>query len=342
MKILNATLVNIQSHPHSSIEFHPNLNVITAPSDSGKSVIIRGIKLGITNKASKNIRRKKSKSSKVILSDKLISLCRYKDDKTNQYEITTNGKKKSFSAVGRKVNDTIRGLINLSEVNIQEQKDTFFLINQSSGAVARELNKVSGLSTIDAVLKKVNKAISELKTTIRFKNMDIQELEIFISENAWVIEADKDLKVIEELNESMININHELVELSSLVESYDYYKNELKRMLPDSVYGDLNELDKINLEIENIDSEINEVDELLKSHKKYSDKLKSIHTIDLSELEFILADIESLDDTIEEIETICESISEIELQMQISERELDSINKKLSAFKICPTCKRPM
>ena len=100
MKILDLLLENIQSHPRSKIQFHPNLNVIRAQSDVGKSVIIRGLKFVITNKASKNIRRRKTDYSEISISDGNNIISRCKDDKVNGYILAQIDKKpKKFKAL---------------------------------------------------------------------------------------------------------------------------------------------------------------------------------------------------------------------------------------------------
>ncbi len=103
MKILDLELINIQSHPHSKIQFHPNLNVIRAQSDVGKSVIIRGLKFVITNRASKNIRRRRTETSEVILSDGESTVGRYKSDKINGYTVDDKGNVHSFKALGKDI-----------------------------------------------------------------------------------------------------------------------------------------------------------------------------------------------------------------------------------------------
>jgi len=343
MKILQAGITNIQSHPHSQIEFHPHLNVITAPSDSGKSVIIRGLKLGITNKSSKNIQRKRSTSCKVSFNDKKIFVARYKDSKSNTYEVQEKGKRKrSFAAVGKKVNDTIKGIINLSEINIQEQKDTFFLINQSSGAVARELNKVSGLSEIDLILKKVNKAISELKTEIKFKNGDIQELETFIREHGWIIQADADLKELEKLEAEISELTRETLELDSMIDAYAHYQKEMDKLIPSSIDNEIADMLKMINVLDEIDESIQFSGELISQHEQHSTALNTTEDIDLSELESLFADITKAAKDIDEIEELSMQYDELDRQQQQIESSIRITEKQLRSFKMCPTCKRPM
>ena len=50
--ISQLTLRNFQSHKASRLRFHPGVNVITGPSDSGKTALLRALLWAVRNRPS--------------------------------------------------------------------------------------------------------------------------------------------------------------------------------------------------------------------------------------------------------------------------------------------------
>jgi DNA repair exonuclease SbcCD ATPase subunit len=68
------------------------------------------------------------------------------------YKIITNGKTKRFSAMNKKVPEAVTALLNMTEVNVQKQLSSPFLLAGSAGEAARFLNGIIKLDKIDTVL----------------------------------------------------------------------------------------------------------------------------------------------------------------------------------------------
>lgn len=172
--IQKVRIKNLQSHKDSLIEFHKGVNVIVGDTDSGKSAIIRSLDKVVNNKLpSKNILSNWGGVLSVELTVDDTSLI-LKHDKRDSYIL--NGTK--FAAVGNAVPDEIKNLINLDEINMQAQIDSFFLLNETPGYVATYLNKIANLEQIDSTNKSIKKELNETKRNIEHEKKDLQAKEV--------------------------------------------------------------------------------------------------------------------------------------------------------------------
>jgi len=347
MKILELELTNIQSHKNTKFTFSPFLNVIKGianSSDIGKSVVIKGLRLLIENRASKKIRTTGATSpSSVIASDGVVTVGRVKDDKLNGYFIKEEGKEdKDFKAIKTDIPHDVQKALNLSEVNIQLQRDTFFLIDDSPGQVAKELNKVSGLSTIDATLKRINSEITSITGNIRTQNEIIEKCKQGIEYSKWSLSASNDLEVIEGLQDVVDSLSDKRKETTSLVESYSFYSNQMKGLLPLSIIDDFKEIVSIQNEISKMESASIIVENNINGFLSAQEKIKEITVLDLTEISSLQDKIDELRTDKNELSLVLNSYNRLSVSLKEIDKELLKTQAELNKIEICPTCNRPM
>lgn len=185
MMIESIELVNYQSHSKSRVEFDHGLNVIVGSSDSGKSSIIRALLTAITNSPSGEdlITHGQEELSVVVGVDgKTVERRR---GKKNEYFLDGE----VFAAFGRDVPQPIKDLFNLTEVNVQKQHDTVYLLSESPGEVARKLNQIVRLEKIDEVTKKLGSKQRDTKLQIRNAESEIESFQKQIEDLSWIDEA---------------------------------------------------------------------------------------------------------------------------------------------------------
>lgn len=176
-------LENFQSHRSTILEFDPGVNAIIGISNHGKTAILRGLYWARNNQpagdsfVSKWARDKKGKQveqTNVIVIKDGISLIRGKGPDLNGYQIGTQ----KFEALGKGgLPEEVSQFFNTSEVNIQEQMDSPFLIGTSSAEIARFLNKIVDMSDIEIYL-------SAIESKKRANVKDIKFIKKEIS-NTW-------------------------------------------------------------------------------------------------------------------------------------------------------------
>jgi DNA repair protein SbcC/Rad50 len=154
---------NFQSHKNTFLEFDKGVNVIVGPSDSGKTAIIRALRWLVWNKPMGSAFRSNwNGTTKVIAEfesgDKIIR----EKDKSDTYYFNDL----EFKAFGSSTPEDIAKALNMSEVNLQLQLDTPFLLSDTPGQVAAYFNKIAGIDKIDLANKNVKKEITNTKQSI--------------------------------------------------------------------------------------------------------------------------------------------------------------------------------
>jgi len=188
--IKSVEIKNFQSHKNTHIEFDPGLNIISGPSDSGKSGVLRALSWLIKNRPSGNSikswqsGKKDSVEVAIGLPEGTVQKIRSNDKAFYIHPIIGN-----LEAVGRDVPSEISELLNLTDFNIQPQHDPYMLLNSSPGQVAKLLNDLVGLSSIDSSLKALNSDTINLKRKVESDQGIISNCENEIEKLAWVDDA---------------------------------------------------------------------------------------------------------------------------------------------------------
>jgi len=167
--IKSVGIQNFQSHVETELSFHPGLNVITGDSDNGKSAILRAILWLVNNRPSGDSFKnwdaplKETVAVEVSFDKHTISLSR----ESNKNSYVLNGGN-PLSAIKTDVPQEVSELLNLSEYNVQTQHEGYFLLKESPGEVARKLNDLVGLDTIDLLYKNIGSKIKEINSDVRY------------------------------------------------------------------------------------------------------------------------------------------------------------------------------
>lgn len=338
MKLLKLALLNIQSHEKSLVRFSPYLNAIIGTTDSGKSSILRGIIQLATNKLKwDDLRRWDSKSSVISLSDEKNIIKRVKSSSKNAYVV--NGK--TLGTVRTDVPDSVFNLLNINEINIQHQKDSWFLIDKSKAHISREINKVAGLSIMDRSIQALNKKIREIKDRIRSDNNHILESENALMEFDWVAKSNVELSVLEKYEEKISNLEEKIEELNGILMNIDKENENLKNLLPESIITEIKSIFEGNEKIELLEDQINELKDILSELSKFKLIMEKVVEIDTTELEDTKEKIKSTEGAIDVIEDILNDLNEEKENNILIEQKIEMINNKLKKIKVCPTCKAP-
>jgi len=154
---------NLQGHKYSLLEFHKGVNIIKGRSHAGKSSLFRALQWALQNTPSgfhfKSHFAKEKDTTEVSIefdNDEFIS--RKRDNKFNGYCISTKGE---LEALRTDLPDEVKIITKMDSINLQSQGDKYFMLQESPGTVAKELNKIVGLDIIDAVNAKVSKIVKD-------------------------------------------------------------------------------------------------------------------------------------------------------------------------------------
>ena len=304
--IKSIRLRNFQSHRDNTFNFTTGVNSVVGVTDAGKTACIRALKWITTNRPlgnsfisnwAKESRVDKNgviddKKAKQILpcivtietTEHLVE--RYKMGLKNTY--TVDGVE--LEAVGTSVPQEVLDALNFENINIQYQLDAPFLLTETSGEVARMLNKIVKLDDIDSTTRAI----------ISYK----QKLERGEKSLAYEIEVlEKELSVID------------ITEITNTVELYELMSEKLEGIKKDiEVLGDaVNNIHFIESRLEK-----EELIDLMSAKLKELDTLfavKDKNNVDMS----------ALLDGIEDIEELGEAIAQTSWVLDIEIEDIDSV-----------------
>jgi len=263
-------LRNFRSYENASFNFCPGINGIIGVSQSGKTNILRALRLLIFLQPA-GIGFVRNKDEKLIaeveVTTKENSTVSIKKGK-GVAEYSLNGNK--FRKFGRQVPDEITQALNISEINFQDQFDPPFLVTSKPSEVSKVINAATGMDDFDEWINTVN---SKLRTLKAEKTVFEVELE------KSLIVLDK-MDGLEDVEPILFEANMFKKERLKAEKKYDRLKEnystiqdiKLKIKCEKKVLGLRSIIDELN----KVSSEIELIDEQCEVLEKYQEIKKSI------------------------------------------------------------------
>jgi len=198
-------LKNFQIHKDSLLEFSPGINFIKGETHNGKSSIVRALRLIAFNDplTDEYLHEGKTTTIKADIDGNTVTKIRSKSK--NEYKVNNGPSLKAFRT---KVPEEVSQVLNLTTQNFQEQKEPYFLIQNTPTERMSILDNIAGFEEIKNILSNANLEVHRISSGINALKERIEEHQ----------EQLKDYKGVEEKYnqvESTLN-NLELVK---------YYKN---------------------------------------------------------------------------------------------------------------------
>jgi exonuclease SbcC len=231
------TIQNFQSHKQSVLNFHEGVNCIIGVSDSGKTAIIRDLKLIQTNRPSGSAFQSRwggETISQIKTPTDVITLSLDEKGKSREYDL--NGT--VFKAFGTDVPEEIQQALNMNEINLQAQFDQPFLLTSTAGEVAAHFNRIAHIDQIDVATKKVNGWINNINSVLGHPeekdrpatglNKTLKELNEYLESFPDMEKLEIDIEVLEEMSEKrQAKINRQS-KLGSLISSIQGTEKEIE------------------------------------------------------------------------------------------------------------------
>lgn len=267
--IRSIKIQNFQSHENTKLEFCNGVNIIVGPSDSGKTAILRALNWLVNNRPMGDDFRSNWGGDTLVRleTDMDLVIDRIKSDKDNCYILHTDEEEIDFKAAGRDVPEDIKQILNLDPINLQFQLDGPFLLSKSAGEVAKYLNQIIKLDSIDSSLSSVNRRIKNQAGEIANFQTNLSSLKDELEEFVWIEKAEAELENLESLDR----------DCGWLAEEIDHINRTLKQI--ESVNEEIEEfklLTRMEKEVENLSSLINEIEQDKEHLLKLSDLVDSI------------------------------------------------------------------
>lgn len=186
---------NFQSHENTVLKLHPGINVVVGASDSGKSAIVRALRWLVWNKPGGDAFRSTWGGDTVVTLqlDTGSQVRRVRTSKINEYSIDNE----VYHAFGSEPPEDVQKLLNFAEINLQQQLDRPFLLDNSPGQVAQYLNSVAHLDVIDRATSSINGWVRGLNTQLKHLEEQQSKFQERLEEFAYLPEMESDIQGLE-------------------------------------------------------------------------------------------------------------------------------------------------
>lgn len=344
--IKKVELHNFQSHEYTEMEFDRGLNVILGNSDVGKTAILRAIKWALYNepKGDYFIRQgEKDVSCKVTFSNGVVVERLKTPSKNSYFLVDASGNEMRFEGFGIDVPKEITDVTNMYKVsldnsnnktilNIAEQLDGPFLLNDQASLRASAIGRLIGVNYVDDALrtvvrdnKRTNQEIVEL-----IKNKE--DLKKQLDEFSYIKEYKEKFEKITKIRNKIKTLKDRLELISKLKENLDKNRIELEDV--SNLVEKFKSLNQLEIIIPNLENSLlkknnfeNYLNKILKTHRE----------IDL--INNNLNKLKSLDDFSLRVSKISENKNSLAIYENLYDkykkniRELSEVNKDIKHYK---------
>lgn len=283
-------LRNIEIHKNSMLIFTPGVNFITGSSDNGKSSVAKALNWIIKNRPSGTVlvrrgqtearalaqigKKRVSREARVVKKSRTLKL--------NQYQVNRD----VFKAVSREVPEEVATVMDMNEVNVQGQFETFFLLQDNPGQVAKKFNTIMGLDVIDTSLKKSTKIVNQANAAIKAAEQTVEDCKYDLSQFEDLEAVEKSVARAEQKTKKIQALYEKIKSAEKLFEQYQDVKDQYDDIIfilgaEEKANQAQNLLTKINKQRQNIgnaqkqiknlsriETTINDQDHFLGSEKK--------------------------------------------------------------------------
>lgn len=225
--LVRATIENFQAHKKTVLEFHKGINIITGPTDSGKSAIRRALWWNFTNRPvgtkfvsdwNKDAKGFPVEPTRVLLEFDDASVERVRvgsDADDNQYKIGGL----TLGAIGKDAlpPPEVLKAWNINESNFSGQHDPPFLLSIPAGQVAEYLNRSVHLELIDEALTRADVDKRALNKELKQAEADCKAFLEQVNALRWVDKAQELFKAWEAKSADLAAMQAEKAELEDLL-----------------------------------------------------------------------------------------------------------------------------
>ena len=201
--IKSVELHNFEGHINTHIDWDKGFCVLSGTSGAGKSSIRRAITWVVTNRPSNtsiinwDCFDKKGNLNNTctvtLIMENGNSVTRERSPTFNGYKILHKGatEEKVLEAIGRDIPEEVTLALGFTDVNCQAQFDRPFLIDMSSGDVAKYINKLVNMEDADLYQSNVEQKRKANDKELKRVTFELEEHKTKLQEYSWIEGAQK-------------------------------------------------------------------------------------------------------------------------------------------------------
>lgn len=240
--IKNVELHNFQSHSDTKLEFDRGLNVILGNSDAGKTAILRAIKWALYNepKGDYFIRQGERDVSVTVTFSNGVVVERSRTPSKNSYYLKdAHGEEMRFEGFGLDVPKEITDATNMYKIsldnsnnksilNIAEQLDGPFLLNEQASLRASAIGRLIGVNYVDDALRSVVRDNKRISQEIESLKKNKEDYKIQLKEFDYIKDYKSRFDKISNIRDKIKNLQDRLNLISKLRDDYEDNKKEIE------------------------------------------------------------------------------------------------------------------
>jgi exonuclease SbcC len=346
-------LKNFRCHKDTTLSFHPGINAIIGPSDSGKSTILRGLEWLLYNSPSgeKMISHwnKKDNGGPIepttfLLTTGKWSFTRIRKPGFNGYII--NGDEKSALGKGG-VPQELKDVLKIEKLNFAAQFDKPFLLFESSGDIAKYLNSLIDLSIIDETLSASDSRKTTIKKDLLVQKMQLVEAEKELNKLSWLKDAApllEKMEVLEKKEREIAITSPSLSLLLNSIQEKELEKKGIKKIIK-LMKHPLEEgivllplIESKSIQYKNLSALLESITMAEEEKSIYKERMKKLQP--LEKLEDYFQRLIPLENKIRSIIALIKTATDSKMEMVRYTGVMNALKKEFPA--LCPVCGGPL
>lgn len=228
---------NFESHENTVLEFDDKFSLIMGPSNSGKTSIIRALKVVSFNEFKQDSVRYGAKFCEITVHTERGTVKAKRGKNINEWDVTPkDGKTEHFESAGKGVLDCVSNIIGLKiitlgdttiKANVMDQLEGHFMMSEVDGKGisgslrAQIIDEISGLSGIEPLIRDIG--LDNLRVTKEIKQLDETntDLKTKLHNEQLLEKTEKALNEVSKLYNNYLNKSQTLNGAQSLNSTVD-------------------------------------------------------------------------------------------------------------------------
>jgi DNA repair protein SbcC/Rad50 len=348
--IVAVEIHNFQSHENSKFNFHPGTNIIIGSTGSGKTACIRALRWVIWNRPSGDALRSWWGGDTWVRIDTEKGYVVRSKDKIDKYVLYIHNKKEEleFKAFSTGVPEEISAFFNISEVNLQMQLDSPYLISKTPGEIASHFNKIAKLEEIDISNQNINNWIRKINSNISYQKDAKEKAIADLAKYDFLEKAEIKLELLETQYKRLQDIKSNRKRLADLLNYIQNLQEEINLESSKVIYEELlnkiiknieekQELEKQHAILSNISDDIKEIKEEIKQNGLillFENSINTLIALYQTKRERVFQRYQLI--------AALENINSTKKRIQLAKAKYNTLHKEFDEVfpEICPLCNK--
>lgn len=247
---------NFQSHQNTTLKFSSGLNIITGPSDNGKSAIIRALRWVLYNEPLGDdfIRVGSSQCRVGILLGNDYRVIRERSSNKNRYIVVDpEGEREVYTGFGTKVPLEVTEAHQMPKVTLDDDLKTTlnldyqlvgpFLLNDSGSTRAKAIGQLTGVHIIDGAIKDVAIDLRRKKSEKKKELNEIERIDKKLAGYQDLPKLKEEIDKKDELLKQLKKVKTKLDKYCNLKQNWEELEKEKNNL--QKVLNELTKLEKV-------------------------------------------------------------------------------------------------